>query len=1132
MALALLLAAGAAGAAKAGQIELISKADPLPGSTGTGFASALSADGRWVVFESDAPNLIPGQADANGFYDVFLRDRVAGTTTLISHQAGKPATASPAVGDWSSLDAGISADGRYVSYVSLGTRLVPGQNDANDATDVFLYDRVTGANTLISHAQGDPSTTADGISGGAAISADGNSVVFWSIAGNLVAGQTSTSVPAGLRTANVFLYNRSTGSITLLSHASGSPAATANRTSAGAVLSADGGYVAFWSDATNLLPGANDTGTFTDVFLWERATGKLSLVSHASGATTTPGSGFSVDPQISSDGRWIAFRGQARNLVAGQTASPGAATENVFLFDRVSGQTRLVSHASASPLVAVGAADPDFSGGFSLSADGRWIAFTSAAPDLVAGQVNLATGTNVFLYDRTVDRNTLVSHNRDSQTTSPAHPASRQPRVSADGRYVAYESASVDLVPHQTDTPDGYDVFLYDRTARTSVLASHLRSSLTTAANGPSQFARISADGGTVVFDSYATDLAGGQVDLQGFQDVFLYDRKSAEVTPLTAPAPELPAVTPVGPSSAAGISADGRYVAFQSRATGLVPGQVDEPYGFDPFGNRTGTWDVFLRDRATGKTTLLSRSKASPPTANGGSWPALSADGGFVAFVLGGSDSGKPFSVQLYDRAADRLTLVNHALGSASTVSGFAQFPPAISADGRWVAYDCFGCELVAGQQSDGGSTQAYLYDRLTGANALASHGASAPTATGDGGSRTVALSADGRYVLFESTAANLVAGQSRSDFANLFVFDRTTGAVKLVSHTAASATTPIDAFTSNEVISADGRWIAFSSIAPNLVPGATDGNGRNDVFLYDQTTGALTLVSHAAGSPTAAAAGESWDGSLSADGRWLVFSSRAADLLPGLAGDVNNVFLYDRDTGTNSLVSSAPGAPGTPVTGGADSPSISADGSCIAFLSPAGPDRPGQPGPSDFVSLYVQERATGARALVGRLHVFSLFGYDGHLSFFPLLSANGLQVAFTSDTGLVPGDLNATWDAYLYDAAGGPVTVPPCVLLDATLRSGSRQALTAAGTCGVPAGAKQVVLKLTVSQGTGQGNVQVYPGNAGAPSAGILRFSRGASRSAVLTVPLGNGAVALLPFVNGNGTVRVGVEVDGYVP
>jgi Tol biopolymer transport system component len=1022
IALALLLAAGAAGAAKAGQIELISKADPIPGSTGDGYASALSADGRWVLFESAAPNLIPGQADANGTLDLFLHDRVTGTTTLISHEPGKPTTAGRVAGQ-SSGGAAISADGRYVAFSSLRTRLVPGQTDGNNAYDTFLYDRVTGATTLISHTLGDPSTTASGSSGVAAISADGSSVVFLSDAGDLIAGQTSTSTSSdpGQRTSHVFLYDRSTGSITLLSHAAGSPAATANNSSFAAAISADGAYVTFWSNATNLLPGVI-TATLTNIFLWERATGRLSLVSHASGAATTAGSSDSSVPQISADGRWIAFISRARNLVAGQTASPGAAPENVYLFDRASGRTRLVSHASASPLIAAGVENPYSNGGFSLSADGRWVAFTSSAPDLVAGQVNLASGPNVFLYDRAADRNVLVSHKQGSQTTSPARPFSRTPQLSADGGYVAYVSFSSDLVPHQVETPESSDVFLYDRAARTSVLVSHVRSSLTKEARSSSELGQISADGGTVVFDSYATDLAGGQVDLQAFVDVFLFDRKSAEVTQLDAPAPELPDVTPFGASSAVGISADGRYVVFASLATGLVPGQVDMSDVIDPFGNRDNNWDVFLRDRATGKTTLVSRSKASPPTAAGGLWSALSADGGFVAFVMDGI-SGTPASLWLYDRAADRLTLVNHAPGSPSTPSGLVRRPPVISADGRWVAYDCVRCELVAGQQSPfSGGAQAYLYDRLTGANTLASHAAGSLTTRGDRRSGTVALSANGRYVLFESAAANLVAGQTRPGVANLFVFDRTTGAVKLVSHAAASATTPVDAPTSGEVISAGGRWIAFSSAAPDLVPGATDGNGRNDVFLYDQATGVLTLVSHAAGSPTAAAAGESRSGALSADGRWLVFTSTAADLLPGLAGGVNNVFLYDRDTGATSLVSFAPGAPGTPITGGADSPGLSADGSRIAFASPAGPDRPGQPVPSYFVSLYVQERLTGARALIGRRHAYSRFGYDDRLSVLPLLSANGLQVAFTSDTALVAGDLNFDWDAFVYDEAASP--------------------------------------------------------------------------------------------------------------
>jgi RNase P/RNase MRP subunit POP5 len=111
----------------------------------------------------------------------------------------------------------------------------------------------------------------------------------------------------------------------------------------------------------------------------------------------------------------------------------------------------------------------------------------------------------------------------------------------------------------------------------------------------------------------------------------------------------------------------------------------------------------------------------------------------------------------------------------------------------------------------------------------------------------------------------------------------------------------------------------------------------------------------------------------------------------------------------------------------------------------------------------------------------------------------------------------------------------VPPCALFTGSLRSNARKVLKVAGSCGVPPGTKQVVVKLTASQGTGQGNVQLYPGNIRTPAAGILRFERGATRTAGFTLSLstnGTGTLALLPFVRGSGTVKVSVEVDAYVP
>jgi Tol biopolymer transport system component len=1136
-ALGLLLLA-AASAAGAGQVELISPADPLPDSYGNSDGPALSADGRWIVFRSDAPNLVPGQVDANVFPDVFLHDRIAGATVLVSHAAGKPATASPVEGYSDYRDVGISADGRYVVFASLGIRLVPGQNDANKASDVFLYDRVTGTATLVSHASGDPTTTADGVSAGAAISADGNSVVFWSTAGNLVPGQTA---PAGPARTNIFLYSRPTGALTLVSHAAGKPVTGANGFSEFLTISADGGYVAFQSMATDLVPGVTDTSFSPDIFLWQRSTGALSLVSHASGSPLTAGDDGSFSPQISSDGRWIAFISGSRNLVAGETVGPSSFGEDVYLFDRVTGQTRLVSHVSGSPRVSAGIETSNT--GFAMSADGRWVAFTSSAPDLVAGQVNLTDDGNIFLYDRVADASILVSHKKGSQTTSPAPSFSRRPSISADGRYVAYESIAVDLVPHQTDTPDSSDVFVYDRVSRTSVLASHTRASLATAADGRSSFPLLSADGGTVVFNSSANDLGAGQVDAQRFQDVFLFERRSAEVTRVSEQDPGLPSTTPFGPSSPAGISADGRFVLFISQATGLVPGQVDQAWTPGNSGSGNGTWDVFLRDRVTGKTTLLSRSKASPPTARGGDSAVLSADGSFAAFRVPASVSSS--SLMLYDRAADALRLVNHTVARTNESSGALSGRPALSAGGRFVAYACTTCSLVPGQRDGSGAfnpTDVFLYDRTADTHTLVSHVSGDLLTTGDALSGNPWISADGNAVAFISWARNLVPGQSSSDNStHAFVFDRATGAVALIDHAAGAPATATGRRTTLAGMSADGRWIVFASDATDLVPGQIDTNQKLDLFLYDRLSGAVSLISHASSSPLTTGNGEtdpsrSSSGShlstISADGRWIVFHSAASDLAAGVS-DTNgelDVFLYDRLSGAVGLVSFAAGSPNVAASRWAQSPVISADGSRIAFQGYSPDLLAGQT--EAALRFYVQDRATGARTLLGSW-ALAAYSLDTIVPLDLWISADGRQTAFTSDAPtLVAGDLNANWDAFVYDAAAGPVTVPPCTLFDGALRSNVRRTVAVAGACGVPAGAKQAILKLTVSQGTGKGNVRLYPGDVTSPPSGILRFSQGMTQSAGFTVPLGNGAVAVLPFVAGNGTVRVMVEVDGYVP
>ena len=1043
-ALFVLLLHATAPPAAAASFELISRAEPVPDSFGNSYVLDLSADGRYVVFASDAPNLAPGQVDAatsetRGSWDLFLRDRVAGTTTLITHAAGSPQRA--AGNSEQLVYARISADGRYVAFLSPAPGLILGlPGGGGFSNNAFLWDRVTGSTVLISHAAGRPDVQANGLSTDVAISADGGAVVFASTANDLVLGQAGP--PAGSQLLNLFLYQRATGSVTLITHLGNSPPTSANGSSFLPRISADGGLVAFSSEATDLIQGVFDENKEPDVFLYDAAAGTLSLVSHAAGFPLLTANRGSRIGDFTPDGRWIAFSSRATNLIPGQIhGSSDPEDPDAFLYDRLSGETLLVSHTTASPRTGGGLGDS--LGGTSLlavSADGRYTAFTSSAPDLVVGQVSVDGRANLFLHDRIADRTALVTHAPGSATTT-VHDAGlfigglTPLSLSADGRFLAFASYASDLVAGQVDGVQTQDVFLYDRDSGALSLASHADDSPVTAGNGPSTLSQLSADGRVVVFQSDADNLLGeggdGQVDPNRFSDLFVYERSTGAVAPLAPRDPDVPLATPYGPSSAAGLSADGRIVLFLSKAAGLVPGQIDVPYRPDLNG-QTASTDVFLRDRQTGETTLLSRSDASPATAVGGLHPVLSADGGFAAFLR----LGNAPSLFLYDRAADSLTLINHQPGQPAQREGLVAYEPAISAGGRFVAYSCNFCSLVPHQQRgrpNEATPDVFLYDRATNTTVLVSHRANASAIPGNRESSHPRISADGRFVVFLSQAGNLVPGQPRLPVQeNVFVFDRKGGALTLVSHAAGSRSQPADAPSDSAGISADGRWIFFRSAATDLVRSQSDSNETSDVFLYDQVTGRTVLVSHASGSPVTAGNAESAVPgpakpenlqfpeapiSISNDGRWLVYPSGATDLAAGAdANGGTDVFLYDRVTGRNTLVSRAAGSPAAadqPST----SPRISADGRRIAFLSPATDLLPGQTGAGRLVYLILQDRASGARTRIARVHPNAPVNDMGFLSFFPRLSGDGRQIAFTTDaSGLVPGDLNATWDVYLF--------------------------------------------------------------------------------------------------------------------
>lgn len=326
---------------------------------------AVSADGRYVAYVSPASNLVRG--DTNKRYDVFVRDRKAQTTTRVS------VASDGTQANGSSLLSAMSADGRYIAYDSDASNLVPG--DTNKSRDVFLWDRETGTTTRISVAS--DGTQANGHSGSPSISADGRYVTYGSYAWNLVPDDIDR-----VESRDVFVWDRETQTTTRISVAP--DGTTADNNSWRSSISSDGRYVVYESHASNLVPG--ETRYHLNVYVWDRETGATTRVSVTPDGGPTNGDAWS--PSVSSDGRYIAYESSASNLVPDDTGK----RSDVVVWDRRTGVTTLIS----------------------------------ATPD----------GT-------------------------PANGASVLPVISPDGRHIAYESYASNLVPDDTDKRD--DVFVWDR---------------------------------------------------------------------------------------------------------------------------------------------------------------------------------------------------------------------------------------------------------------------------------------------------------------------------------------------------------------------------------------------------------------------------------------------------------------------------------------------------------------------------------------------------------------------------------------------------------------------------------------------------------------------------------------------
>ena len=383
-------------------------------------------------------------------------------------------------------------------------------------------------------------------------------------------------------------------------------------------ITADGRFVAFHSDATNLI--GDDTNGIKDIFVHDRKTGQTTRVSVSSGGAQANKDSYPAF--ISADGRFVAFSSIADNLVAGDTNEDW----DVFVHDRQTGQTMRISVASDGGQGRKASYDP------SISADGRLASFYSFAENLTSGDTNAVA--DVFVHDRETEQTSLVS--TDSRGAL-GDGISLNSNISADGRFVAFQSVASNLV--DTDTNSQWDVFVHDlitgQTARVSVDSDG------TEGNKGSFAPSISADGRYVAFYSEADNLDGRDID--DLVDVFVHDRRTGETTLVSA--------TVNGNTYSPSISADGRYVALCSdliRSFNDAPKNIGEVFACDVTGNEA-------RCSSLASTRTVANADSNRPF--------ISQDGRYVAFQsrasnMGAGDTNDKQDIFVYDRREGQATV------------------------------------------------------------------------------------------------------------------------------------------------------------------------------------------------------------------------------------------------------------------------------------------------------------------------------------------------------------------------------------------------------------------------------------------------------------------------------------------
>jgi Tol biopolymer transport system component len=737
-----------------------------------GYAS-ISADARYVAFSSLANNLVA--SDTNAAEDIFVRDRIANTTNRINRSV----SLGEANGRSYSVD--LSGNGRYACFLSLASNLVVG--DSNGVADVFRADlQAAGGNGIVRVSL--TSTGAEGVSEATrcAISDDGARVVF----------QTSDDLTGtdSDGQSDVYLRDFTTSSTTVLSNT-----ATANFEAVtmpqGRAISGNGLAVIFSTRAALL---GIDTNSFDDVYRRSLADQSLTLISVSSAGTVSSGSSSATNAAINGDGSQVLFSSNATNLVSGTPAVAtsylrntsgvpstlwvgrtdnstginervlagaisrdagvvgfrrdaylGSALPTPWLRNLSSGIAANAAPSSTSALGADAGVRNSITDGPSASRDGRFIVYTSDSSNLVAGDTN--SDSDVFLFDRSTNGTRRISLGAGGEQVFCASIAGS---ISGDGRYALVLSCG-NLLTNGAATAR-FGLYRIDLQTNARVLVNQNLSGVVSV--GSYRDSDISDDGNWIAF-AQSTDNSDIVSPSPSGLQVYLRN-VSAGTTVLASRAPS---GLPNGESQSVALKGDGQGLSFLSTSTNLVASDTNSAI------------DAFYFDLASNAVSRVSVTDTGTEADQGVISVGLSADGRFVAFgsssiLVGGSTQG--VQVYLRDRQLNRTLLISRQSGSNSTLLTGINTLPAISDDGRIVVFQSNTTDVPWNPLGD---RMTLRFDRTTEQLTQVSRPRFGTLQNGDSFGATIR--GDGRYIVFDATAANLAPGDGNGEIVDTFIAD-----------------------------------------------------------------------------------------------------------------------------------------------------------------------------------------------------------------------------------------------------------------------------------------------------------------------------------------------------------------------